>query len=241
VWVGFLAGRRRFDGSKREKKQTSSSLLTSSIKWYWKRNLSSSLERQTCVARAGSVMTMACRFWFFFLGERLVERARARESERGETRRGSARKGKEREEKTRKRKKTAETFSTHVELHHAKLEHGPELVGPARDDPVEVLLQELGEDADQACVGNESDWIWRKVEFLFFAPRSRSGVFGASSRLRGPQRPSRLRLPHPSLNSSSYRIRAREAWPGPWSGGRRRSIPCVLVWLRREREKRGSR
>jgi hypothetical protein len=35
----------------------------------------------------------------------LVERARARESERGETRRGSARLGKEREEKTRKRKK----------------------------------------------------------------------------------------------------------------------------------------
>lgn len=181
-------------------------------------------------------------FFFFFLGVRGWLREHERERARG-VRRDVARLGSERKERKKQEKgeKTAETFSTHVELHHAKLEHGPELVGPARDDPVEVLLQELGEDADQACVGNESDWIWRKVEFLFFAPRSQSGVFGASSRLRGPQRPSRLRLPHPFLNSSSYRIRAREAWPGPWSGGRRRSIPCVLVWLRREREKRGSR
>ena len=56
-----------FDGSKERKKKiktpTSLFLLTSSIKWYWKRNLSSSLERQTCVARAGSVMTMACFGW----------------------------------------------------------------------------------------------------------------------------------------------------------------------------------
>ena len=55
--------------------------LTSSMKWYWKRNLSSNLERQTCVARAGSVMTIACFFFFFFLRER--EREREEEKRRG--------------------------------------------------------------------------------------------------------------------------------------------------------------
>ena len=91
----------------------------------------------------------------FFLKKREREREREeveqdskkrlREQERGETRRSSKKK-----EKEKQKKKTGKLF-THVELHHTELEHGSKLVGPARDDPVEVLFPELGEDADQAC------------------------------------------------------------------------------------------
>ena len=118
-----------------------------------------------------------------------------------------------------------------MKLHHAELEHGSKLVGPTRDDPVEVLLPELGEDADQAC-------CWELGEVFFFVIIVLGVSFGRLATehliLMASKRRS-LALPlHLSIPFFSYRIQARGAWREPWSDGRRRSIPCLfLVWLKR--------
>lgn len=135
-----------------------------------------------------------------------------------------------------------------MELHNAELEHGSKLVGPARDDAVDVLFPELGEDAGEAWGRGMGRVLCDDVDDENFG----WAIFFSDSEMERKKKDGSWlmicqgRMLGFSTNflCITYHIGDQEGWRGPWSGGRWRSTLCFcegeeLIEKKRETSRRG--